>query len=172
MSGSIRLGTLFLQVAGSWRRNSWLSVPGPKGSATAYVDGCVFKQETPMSRRRVIIPSRCRSVGPTPPSGVANVLPQDAPGCRPHPAVAAVCRAARKGAVLWQRNLEKDYQAAFGPGMPSPLIEGDLLILFVGGKPAACVVALHKDTGKQVWKALDESPTFSSPIVISSGGKK
>src|SRR5207247_9850097 len=30
----------------------------------------------------------------------------------------------------------------------------------------------HKDTGKEVWKALDESLTFSSPIVISSGGKK
>ena len=56
--------------------------------------------------------------------------------------------------------------------MPSPLIEGDLLILFIGGKPGACVVALHKDTGKEVWKALDESLTFSSPIVISSGGKK
>jgi outer membrane protein assembly factor BamB len=52
------------------------------------------------------------------------------------------------------------------------LIAGDLLILFIGGKPDACVVALHKDTGREVWKALDESLTFSSPIVISSGGKK
>ena len=82
------------------------------------------------------------------------------------------CLDARKGDVLWQRNLEKDYQVAFAPGTPSPLIEGDLLILFIGGKPGACVVALHKDTGKEVWKALDESLTFSSPIVISSGGKK
>src|SRR5439155_24153773 len=74
--------------------------------------------------------------------------------------------------VVWQRNLEKDYQVAFAPGAPSPLIEGDLLILFIGGKPGACVVGLHKNTGKEVWKALDESLTFSSPIVIASGGKK
>jgi outer membrane protein assembly factor BamB len=82
------------------------------------------------------------------------------------------CLDARKGEVLWRKNLDKEYQAAFAPGMPSPLIDGDLLILFIGGKPSACVVALHKDTGKEVWKALDESLTFSSPIVISSGGKK
>jgi outer membrane protein assembly factor BamB len=82
------------------------------------------------------------------------------------------CLDARKGEVLWERNLEKDYQVGFAPGTPSPLIEGDLLILFIGGKPDACVIALHKDTGKEVWKALDDSLTFSSPIVITSGGKK
>jgi outer membrane protein assembly factor BamB len=82
------------------------------------------------------------------------------------------CLDARTGAVLWRRNLENDYQVGFAPGTPSPLIEGDLLILFIGGKPGACVIGLHKDTGKEVWRALDESLTFSSPIVISSGGKK
>lgn len=39
------------------------------------------------------------------------------------------CLAARNGEVLWQKNLEKDYGVAFSAGMPSPLIEGDLLIL-------------------------------------------
>jgi outer membrane protein assembly factor BamB len=82
------------------------------------------------------------------------------------------CLDARTGDVLWQRNLEKDYHVAFAPGTPSPLIEGDLLILFIGGKPDACLIALHKDTGQEVWKALDEALTYSSPIVISSGGKK
>ena len=46
------------------------------------------------------------------------------------------------------------------------------MIVFRGGNPAAGVVALHQDTGKEVWKALDETLTFSSPIVISSGGKR
>jgi outer membrane protein assembly factor BamB len=78
----------------------------------------------------------------------------------------------RKGGVLWRRDLSKDYQVAFAPGAPSPLIDGDLLILFIGGKPGACVIGLNKDTGKEVWRALKESLTFSSPIVISSGGKK
>ena len=83
-----------------------------------------------------------------------------------------LCLDARTGDVLWQKNLEKDYGVKFAPGTPSPLIDGELLILFVGGKPEACIVALNKDTGKEVWKALDESLTFSSPIVIASGGKK
>jgi len=82
------------------------------------------------------------------------------------------CLDVQKGEVLWQKDLHKDYQAAFAPGAPSPLIEGNLLILFIGGKPDACLIALDKDTGKEVWKALDESLTFSSPIVISAGGKR
>jgi outer membrane protein assembly factor BamB len=82
------------------------------------------------------------------------------------------CFDAKNGDVLWQRNLEKDFQAKFAPGAPSPLIDGELLIHFIGGKPDACVIALHKDTGKEVWRALDESLTFSSPIVIESGSKR
>jgi outer membrane protein assembly factor BamB len=82
------------------------------------------------------------------------------------------CLDARTGAVLWQRDLAKDYQAASAPGAPSPLIDGDLLILFIGGKPGACVIGLHRGTGKEVWKALDESLTFSSPIIIDWGGKR
>jgi outer membrane protein assembly factor BamB len=82
------------------------------------------------------------------------------------------CLDVRKGDVLWKKDLEKEYQVAFSPGMPSPLIDGELLVLFLGGKPDACVVALDKASGKEVWKALDESLTFSSPIVITSGGKK
>jgi outer membrane protein assembly factor BamB len=82
------------------------------------------------------------------------------------------CLDARTGEVLWQKNLEQDYQAAFAPGMPSPLVEGDLLILFIGGKPDACVVALNKDTGQEAWKSLDEKLTPSSPIVVDAGGKR
>jgi outer membrane protein assembly factor BamB len=82
------------------------------------------------------------------------------------------CLDARTGGVLWQRNLATDYRVAFAPGNPSPLIEGDLLVLFMGGKPGACVAAFEKDTGKERWRALDESATFSSPIVIASGGRR
>jgi outer membrane protein assembly factor BamB len=82
------------------------------------------------------------------------------------------CLDALNGAVHWQKDLQRDYQFAFAAGAPSPLIDGELLILLIGGKPGACMVALHKDTGKEVWKALDESLTFSSPIVVVSGGKK
>ena len=82
------------------------------------------------------------------------------------------CFDARNGDVLWQRNMAQDYQVAFAAGSPSPLVEGDLLIVFAGGKSGACIVAVHKDTGADVWKALDESLTYSSPIVLNAGGKR
>jgi outer membrane protein assembly factor BamB len=82
------------------------------------------------------------------------------------------CLDAANGDVKWRKNLDKDYHVPFAPGNPSPLIEGDCLILFIGGKPGACVVALHKDSGKEIWKALNESMTYSSPIVVTSGGKR
>jgi len=82
------------------------------------------------------------------------------------------CLDARTGTVLWRRNLDTEYRVTFAPGAPSPLIEGNLLILLAGGKPGACVIAFHKESGKECWKALDESPTYSSPIVITSRGKR
>jgi outer membrane protein assembly factor BamB len=82
------------------------------------------------------------------------------------------CLDTRRGDILWKANLGTAYGAKFSPGMPSPLIEGELLILLIGGKPGAGVVALNKDTGMEAWKALDETLTFSSPIVIASGGKR
>jgi outer membrane protein assembly factor BamB len=52
------------------------------------------------------------------------------------------------------------------------LIEGSLLVVFTGARPGATVLALDKLTGKEVWKALDEHASNSSPIVIASGGRR
>ncbi len=84
-----------------------------------------------------------------------------------------VCLDVRDGTVLWQRDLTKDCGPADSFGTtPSPLIEGNLLILVTGGKPDTCVLAFDKDTGKEVWRALSDKWTYSSPIVISAGGKR
>jgi outer membrane protein assembly factor BamB len=84
-----------------------------------------------------------------------------------------VCLDVRDGAVLWQRDLMKDYELTeFSGTTPSPLIEGSLIILVIGGRPGASVIALDKDTGREVWRALDDKWTYSSPIVISAGGKR
>jgi outer membrane protein assembly factor BamB len=82
------------------------------------------------------------------------------------------CCEAVKGGVLWRRDLAREHPAKELQCRASPLIEGDLLIVFVGAKPAASVIALDKGTGKDVWKALDEPATPSSPIIITSGGKR
>jgi hypothetical protein len=75
--------------------------------------------------------------------------------------------------VFWRRDLMKDYALTeFSGDTTSPLIEGSLLILVGGGKPDASVIALDKDSGKEMWRALDDKWTYSSPIVISAGGKR
>jgi outer membrane protein assembly factor BamB len=83
------------------------------------------------------------------------------------------CFDARTGAVLWERDLAKEYQfPELSTPNASPLIEGGLLIVMIGGKPDAGVIALHRDSGKEAWRALDESAGHSSPIVISAGGAR
>jgi outer membrane protein assembly factor BamB len=80
-----------------------------------------------------------------------------------------VCLAAKNGNLVWKKDLKQEFQAKETSLDSSPLIEGDLLILMVGGKTGAGVVALDRNTGREVWRALDESVTWSSPIVINSG---
>ena len=85
-----------------------------------------------------------------------------------------LCLEARKGRAVWKRILSEDYALIESPNLtPCPLIEGGLLIVVIGGKPGACVVAFDKRTGKEFWRGLDDPPrAFSSPIVISAGGKR
>ncbi len=80
------------------------------------------------------------------------------------------CLDARNGKVIWEKQLE--YEIRELTCRASPLIEENLLILFIGGKPGACVIALDKKRGREVWKALDETVSNSSPVVIMAGGKR
>jgi hypothetical protein len=84
------------------------------------------------------------------------------------------CLDAHNGELLWGQNLGKEYKVDEMNCRPSPLIEGNLVIVFAGGKAGhgSCLVALDKTSGKEVWKGLDESVTNSSPIVITAGGKR
>jgi outer membrane protein assembly factor BamB len=53
-----------------------------------------------------------------------------------------------------------------------PLLDGNLLYVLAGGKGSA-VVALDKETGAPVWKALDTQETgYSPPMLYEIGGKK
>lgn len=81
---------------------------------------------------------------------------------------------AADGAKIW----EVDLPQAFAAKRPnwgysgSPLIDGDLLILEVGGKDGRGVVAFEKATGKVRWGALDGDPAYSSPVMMTIGGIK
>jgi len=77
------------------------------------------------------------------------------------------------GKVVWEKNLAKEYDMKEFTGITaSPVIEGNLLILYICGKPEACVIALDRNSGKEAWRALDDSFTYSSPIIVRAGGAK
>ncbi len=79
-----------------------------------------------------------------------------------------------EGDVLWKRDLNAEYDI----DMPiwgiaaSPLIYGDLVIQQVAaGNQGACYVAMDKATGREVWRALDERASYSSPIIVRQAGQ-
>lgn len=84
------------------------------------------------------------------------------------------CFDAATGKIHWQKDLRKDYKVRMPIwGLASaPLIEGDLVILQVGGEGDADVVAFNRVTGKELWRALPDEPSYSAPIVIEQGGKR
>jgi len=82
------------------------------------------------------------------------------------------CLSVKTGKVIWEKNIGREYQVAEMSCRPSPLIDGPLLIVFTGAKPGTSVLALDKETGKEVWKALDDPVSNSSPIIITAGGKR
>ena len=87
---------------------------------------------------------------------------------------------AATGEILWQTSYEKNYGAdrrkwAWDYGFAgSPIVDGNRLIAFVGGKGNAIVVAFDKMTGKEIWRALPSDGGVdigvSQPIIVEAGG--
>ena len=75
---------------------------------------------------------------------------------------------------MWQKNLVRDYHAAaplYGFACP-PLVDGDRLILPVGGQGQA-VVAWDRHTGRELWKSGNASePGYCAPLLRTLGGKR
>ncbi len=60
------------------------------------------------------------------------------------------------GAVVWTRDTQTDFrvpEAFFGVGS-TPILQGDKLIVLVGGQPDSGVVAFDARTGKTLWEAV------------------
>ena len=88
------------------------------------------------------------------------------------------CLNADSGEVVWSKNFRTDFGREQSPVWgysANPLLDGDRLICLVGGTGTA-VVAFHKDTGKELWRALDTTgehgPGYSSPIIVEAGGQR
>ncbi len=81
------------------------------------------------------------------------------------------CLDARSGKVVWARDTGKDFKGVvptWGHAC-SPLVDGPRLVVQVGGRPDAGLVALDVNTGKEVWRALSDRPGYSSPVLIDTG---
>ncbi|MCB9769543.1 MAG: PQQ-like beta-propeller repeat protein [Candidatus Omnitrophica bacterium] len=80
---------------------------------------------------------------------------------------------AASGETLFAKDLQTEYEI----DMPiwgiaaSPLIYKDSVILMIGGADGACLISLDKKTGEERWRALDEKPSYSSPILIEQAGE-
>lgn len=83
------------------------------------------------------------------------------------------CFDAEIGNVLWKKNLNTEYEIV----MPiwgiaaTPLIVDEKIIVHVSGSNNASIVAFDKDTGKEIWRNLDDRAGYSSPILIEKNGK-
>lgn len=69
-----------------------------------------------------------------------------------------LCLEAGTGKLVWQRDTSNDWkipEAFFGMGS-TPILEGDKLIVMVGGQPNSGVVALDSRTGRTIWENVGQ----------------
>jgi outer membrane protein assembly factor BamB len=75
---------------------------------------------------------------------------------------------AATGRQLWQRPATKA-QPLYHTAM-SPVVDGDLMIVHVGGPGDAALTAFETATGAVRWAWTDDSPAYGSPIVVTLAG--
>lgn len=71
------------------------------------------------------------------------------------------------GQPYWQRDLHEEYgvpQNFFGVGV-SPVVEGNLVLLNLGGPDGAGIIALNRKLGATVWISTRAGASYSTPIV-------
>jgi outer membrane protein assembly factor BamB len=80
---------------------------------------------------------------------------------------------AGSGEVIWRLDPvgKLDAKLPLWGHAASPLVTGGLVILQVGARPGGTVMALDASSGKERWRALDDRPSYSSPILVEVGGK-
>ena len=84
------------------------------------------------------------------------------------------CFDEKTGKILWEKQIAKEYKTdhPIWGYAAHPFIDGQKLILLVGGDGSA-VVAFDKDTGMEIWKALDtQEVCYAPPIITEAGGKR
>jgi outer membrane protein assembly factor BamB len=80
--------------------------------------------------------------------------------------------AAASGKVLWSHDLGREFGARIPTwgSASSPLVEGNLLLVAVGGAGGHGAMAFDKHSGRVAWAALDEKPGYASPVALTAAG--
>jgi outer membrane protein assembly factor BamB len=84
------------------------------------------------------------------------------------------CFKVEDGTILWSKDLNEQYKI----DMPnwgiatSPIVEGDQLIVAIGGQPKASVVSFDAKTGEERWTSMSDRASYAAPIVIDQAGRR
>ncbi|MBC8352057.1 MAG: PQQ-like beta-propeller repeat protein [Planctomycetes bacterium] len=87
------------------------------------------------------------------------------------------CFDAKAGKVLWSHDLNDEYEIEASNRMPiwgiasSPLIYRDLVIVHIGAKKDASIVAFDRRSGQERWRTLNDRAQYSAPIILQQAGR-
>ncbi len=86
-----------------------------------------------------------------------------------------LCLNAATGQPLWSKDLKQEYkiESPVWGFCGHPLVDDQRLYCLVGGE-GSVAVALDKDTGRELWRALSATPDagYCPPKIIEAGGKR
>jgi len=94
------------------------------------------------------------------------------------------CLETETGRVLWKHDFGKEYWGVekdaegvdtyFPPcgATASAIVEGNLVIVPVGGKKGGSFAAFDRNTGSVLWKALAERSSYGSPMIAEIAGSR
>jgi len=84
------------------------------------------------------------------------------------------CCSLADGKKLWSVDTKTEFGARLGFfGLAcSPLVEGNAVIVNVGGRSGVGIVAFDRATGKVLWKTSDDEASYASPVAVTIVGRR
>lgn len=84
------------------------------------------------------------------------------------------CLSLASGKVHWSRDLRQEYHVPEGyfGATSTPLVEDQKLIVNVGGRPDAGLMAFDVRSGETLWQVTKEAASYSSPVARTLDGTR
>lgn len=80
------------------------------------------------------------------------------------------CLDAATGELLWARDTVPELKARIPTWgfAASPLVDGEQVIVHVGAEPDGSLVALDRQSGREVWRSLPDPAGYATPILVAT----